>query len=183
MTEAKTPAKRPTKAAPAEKAPAPAAAAAMPFDMPKFEFPKFEMPKFDAVKGVEMPTMFREMAEKGLDQAKVTYEKMKTSAEDATDVIEDTYETARAGMSEYNLKALDAVKENTDAVFAFAKDMASVNSLAKAIELQTAFARKSFDAMSAQAKELTEVAQKVANDTAQPMKVAVEKAFKDLKAA
>jgi hypothetical protein len=41
------------------------------FEMPKFEMPKFDMPK------VEMPAAFREFAERGVAQAKDTYEKMK----------------------------------------------------------------------------------------------------------
>ena len=45
------------------------------FEMPKFELPKFDMPK------VEMPAAFREFAERGVAQAKDTYEKMKAAAE------------------------------------------------------------------------------------------------------
>ena len=52
-----------------------------------FEMPKFEMPKFDIPK-VEMPAAFREFAERGVAQAKDTYEKMKAAAEEATDVLE-----------------------------------------------------------------------------------------------
>ncbi|HWS09682.1 MAG TPA: phasin, partial [Xanthobacteraceae bacterium] len=58
-----------------------------------FEMPKFEMPKFDIPK-VEMPAAFREFAERGVAQAKDTYEKMKAAAEEATDVLETTYSTA-----------------------------------------------------------------------------------------
>ena len=52
------------------------------FEMPKFELPKFEMPKFD-MPNMEVPAAFREMAEKGVAQAKEGYEKMKTAAENA----------------------------------------------------------------------------------------------------
>jgi len=44
------------------------------FEMPKFDMPKFEMPN------VEMPAAFRELAEKGIAQAKDNYEKMKSAA-------------------------------------------------------------------------------------------------------
>ena len=112
--------------------PAPAAEKVVPFDMPKFEIPKFEMPKFEfpkfdfaKVPQVEVPTVLRDLAEKGVAQAKANYEKAKAAAEEATDMFEDTYETARAGFVELNLKALDAAKANTDAAFAFAKDLTS----------------------------------------------------------
>ena len=47
-----------------------------------FALPKFDMPKF------EMPSAFREMAEKGISMAKENYDKMKSTAEEATDVLE-----------------------------------------------------------------------------------------------
>ena len=47
--------------------------------IPLFELPKFELPK------MEVPAAFREVAEKGVAQAKEHYEKMKSAAEDATD--------------------------------------------------------------------------------------------------
>ena len=52
------------------------------------------MPKF------EVPAAFREFAEKGIAQAKENYEKMKSAAEQATDVLEDTYSTASKGYCE-----------------------------------------------------------------------------------
>ena len=74
-----------------------------------FEMPKFEMPKFDIPK-IEMPAAFREFAENGVAQAKETYEKMKAAAEEATDVLEDTYSTATKGASDYGLKVIEAAR-------------------------------------------------------------------------
>jgi len=42
---------------------------ASPFGMPNYEMPKFDLPK------MEMPEAFREMAEKGVAQAKDSYER------------------------------------------------------------------------------------------------------------
>src|SRR5664279_1861213 len=53
----------------------------------------FEMPKFEMSK-MEVPAAFREVAEKGVAQAKEHYEKMKSAAEDATEMLEETYATA-----------------------------------------------------------------------------------------
>jgi phasin len=177
-SEAKTAKKAPKTAAPATDK-------AFAFEMPKFEVPKFEMPKFDfaSVPQIEVPVVFREFAEKSVAQAKAGYEKLKAAAEETTDVMEDTFETARAGMVEYNLKAIEAVKANTDAAFSFAKDLVSVKTVAEAVELQTAFARRQFEAFTAQSKDLQAVAQKVATETAEPVKAVVAKTMKDLKAA
>ena len=111
------------------------------FEMPKFEMPKFDMPK------VEMPAAFREFAERGVAQAKDTYEKMKAAAEEATDVLESTYSTATKGASDYGLKVISA------------------------------HTRKQFESLTAQSKELSALEQTVTTETAEPIKAGMNKAF------
>ncbi len=141
-----------------------------------FEMPKFEMPKFDIPK-VEMPAAFREFAERGVAQAKDTYEKMKAAAEEATDVLETTYSTATKGASEYGLKVIDTARINANAAFDFAGELITAKSLSEVIELSSAHARKQFEALTAQSKELSALAQKVATDAAEPIKSGMNKAF------
>jgi phasin len=144
---------------------------ASPFEMPKFEMPKFEIPK------VEMPAAFREFAERGVAQCKDTYEKMKAAAEEATDVLETTYSTATKGASDYGMKVIETARINTNSVFDFANELIAAKTLSEVIELSSAHARKQFEALTEQSKELTALAQKVATDTAEPMKSGMNKAF------
>lgn len=132
---------------------------------------------------VEIPEMFRDAAEKSVKTAKEQYEKMRTAAEDATDMIEDQFETARNGFVEINAKAIEAAKANADATFRFAKDVLAVKSVSEAIELQTAFARQQFDMMQAQAKEMQELMTRYATEAQAPMKDAVSKFLSTVKAA
>jgi phasin len=141
-------------------------------EMPAFEMPKFEMPK------MEVPAAFREFAEKSVSQAKDSYEKMKTAAEEASEVLEDTYATASKGASDYGLKLIEVARTNSDAAFDFASSLMTVKSLSEFVELSTAHTRKQFEALAAQGKELTAMAQKLATETAEPMKESVTKAFK-----
>jgi phasin len=104
------------------------------FEMPKFEMPKFDMPKFDMPK-VEVPAAFREMAEKSVAQARDGYEKMKAAAEEATDMLEDSYATASKGATEYTLRALEAARDNANAAFDFASELLAVKSLSDVVEL------------------------------------------------
>ena len=78
------------------------------FEMPSFEIPKFDMPK------MEVPAAFRDMAEKSISQAKDTYEKMKAAAEEATDLLEDTYATTTKGVSDYGLKVIEVARTNAE---------------------------------------------------------------------
>ena len=141
-----------------------------------FEMPKFEMPKFDIPK-VEMPAAFREFAERGVAQAKDTYEKMKAAAEEATDVLETTYSTATKGASDYGLKVIEVARVNTNAAFDFAGEVMAAKTLSEVVELTSAHARKQFEALTQQSKELNALAQKVATETAETIKSGVNKAF------
>ena len=150
--------------------PAPAAPSNV-FEMPKFDMPKFEMPKF------EIPSAFREFAEKGIATAKENYEKMKSTAEDATDLLEETYSTASKGCSGYGLKVIETARVNSNATFDLFGELLTAKSYAEMVELSTAYMRKQFDVMAAQAKELTEEAQKVVSDTTEPIKESFTSVF------
>ena len=158
-------------AATAKSKPKAVAVGATAFEMPKFEMPKFEMPKF------EVPPVFREFAEKGVAQAKENYEKVKTAAEQATDVLEDTYSTASKGCASYGLKVIEATRANSDATFDLMSELMGAKSYAEMVELTSAFMRKQFDAVIAQTKELSEHAQKVATDTVEPIKESISSTF------
>jgi phasin len=144
------------------------------FEIPSFEIPKFDMPK------MEVPAAFRDMAEKSLSQAKDTYEKMKAVAEEATDLLEDTYATTTKGVSDYGLKVIEVARTNTNSAFDFYSELFAVKSFAEVVELTTAHARKQFETYTAQTKELASMAQKVATEAAEPVKEGVSKAFKKI---
>jgi phasin len=146
-------------------------------EMPKFEIPRFALPKFEVPK-MEVPAAFREMAEKSVTQAKDNWERIKAATEEATDLIEDSYATASRGAADYNLKLIEAARANTNATFDYAGRLMSVKSLSEAVELSTSHLRKQFDILSAQTKELTALAQRVATETVEPIKESVNSAFK-----
>ena len=147
------------------------------FETPKFGIPKFEFPKFELPK-MEVPTAFRELAERSVTQARDGYERMKAVAEEATDVLEDTYASASKGATDYTLKTIEIARDNTNAAFDFASQLVSVKSLSEAIELTSAHTRKQLDAFIEQSKELTSIAQRVATETSEPLKAGVGKVFK-----
>ena len=101
--------------------------------MPKFEMPKFEMPK------MEVPAAFREMAEKGVSQAKDNYEKIKTAAEQATDVLEATYTTASSGCSGFGLKLIETARANSNAAFDLYGELMGAKSYSEVVEKTTAY--------------------------------------------
>ncbi|MCX6602188.1 MAG: phasin [Acidobacteria bacterium] len=148
-------------------------------EMPKFEIPRFDLPKFEVPK-MEVPAAFREFAEKSVTQAKDNWEKMKAASEEASDLIEGSYATASKGAADYGLKWIDAARANTNAAFDFAAQLMTVKSPSEAVELSTTHLSKQFETLSAQAKELSALAQKVTTETVEPIKESVTSAFKKL---
>ena len=145
--------------------------------MPKFEMPKFDIPK------IEMPATVREFAERGVAQAKDTYEKMKAAAEEATDVLGTNYSAATKSASDYGLKVIEVARANTNAAFDFYGELIAVKSLSEIIELSNAHARKQFEVLTQQSKELSALAQQVASEAAKiELSTALNKRATDLTA-
>jgi phasin len=140
--------------------------------LPKFDLPHFDLPKF------EISTAFREMAEKSVSQAKEAYDRFRSAAEEATDVLEGTYANASKGVSEYGQRVIEAARQNTNAAFDFATKLINVKSLSEAVELSTAHTRKQYEAVATQTQELAAIAQKTAAETVEPVKESFGKVLK-----
>jgi phasin len=132
-------------------------------------FEKTELPQ------LETPAAFREFAEKSISQAKDTYEKMKSAADEATNYLESTYANASKGVTDYGLKLIETARANTNATFDFTSELLGTRSLSEMVEVSTAHARRQFDALQTQSKELAALAQKVMAETAEPMKEGISK--------
>ena len=129
----------------------------------------FQMPKFD-IPNMEVPPAFREFAEKGIAQAKDGYDKMKANAEKATETLENTYSIFSKGCADYGVKLIETARANSNAAYDLMGELMGAKSYSDVIALSTAYWRNRFDAFSAQTKELSEHAQKVATETAEPIK-------------
>ncbi|MFG1296065.1 MULTISPECIES: phasin [Xanthobacter] len=129
----------------------------------------------NGVPPVEVPPAVREIAEKGLATLRENYEKLKASAEQVNSTLETTYTTASKGIAEYNAKVLEAMQSNVNSTFDYFNSLLQTKSMADAVELSTSHARKQFETVSGQAKELTSLAQKVAAESSEPIKSSLEK--------
>ena len=126
----------------------------------------------------EVPEQMRAFAEKGVSQARESYTKFKDAAETHNSTIEAVFTTATKGATDYSAKVLDIVKANTAAAFDFAQELVSAKSMPQAMELWSAHAKKQVETFTAQTKELAELSQKIATETAEPIKAGASKLFK-----
>jgi phasin len=119
---------------------------------------------------MEIPEAFREFVEKTSMQRKEGYEKFMAAAEQATDVLVEPHTTWSRGVLNFNLKAIDAARANSNTMFDLLSKLVSVKSYSESMELSAAYLRKQFDVVGVQIKDLAGQAQKVANEAVGPIK-------------
>jgi phasin len=133
---------------------------------------------FEMSQSFEAPEAFRQVTEKGVAQTKEMYERMRVGTDEATSLLEHTFKAAATGAAEFNRMMIENARTNANAIFDHAIALLGTKSPSEAIEVSTAHARKQFEAVAEQTKELTALAQKVTTETAEPVKAGINKAFK-----
>jgi len=124
----------------------------------------FEMPLF------AMPGILNGIAEQSVVRAKESCEKMKATSGEIADILREAYSTNAKAAADYGAKVIQISGANTTSAFDFLTHLMGTKSLAEIIQLSATQSRKSFEVTSAQNKELWELAQKVATETAEPIK-------------
>jgi phasin len=123
------------------------------------------------------PQAIREMADKGAAQVKASYDKMSAATAEASGVLKDAGATAVQGFKDSHAKVIEFARANSNAAFDYANALLAVKSPSEFLQLSTEQARKQFEVLSAQTKELAEHSQKVMLETAEPLKAGAAKAF------
>jgi phasin len=126
---------------------------------------------------VEMPAAFRDMAEKGIAQAKDGYAKVKAAAEDTTNALEATYANASKGAADYGLKVVEIARANTNTAFDFVGKLLTAKSVSDVVELSSTHAREQYETATEQFKELSALAQKVMSESAEPIRTGISSAM------
>jgi len=120
----------------------------------------------------------RKFADKSGAAANETLAKGKVAAEQSARAVEQSYSATVENMRDYHLKMIDMAQANTEAVFEFARQLAITKSPSDLVGLWTSHARKQFETLSEQTKELTALGQKIAGESAEPITRSVSQAFK-----
>jgi phasin len=132
---------------------------------------------------IEVPEVFRSFAEQGLTQTREAYTRLKAATEEATDLIEESFETTRDGVREAQFKVLDAAQANAEATFELARKLLTVTSIADLVQLQTAFARERFEAFVDYSKDMQSTLTKVSAEASKPAKAIFDRTVAQAKAA
>ena len=117
-----------------------------------------------------IPESVRALAEKTVDQTREAYDSSIDAFDASVMTFEKSFDAAGQGAAVFNRKIIDISRRNLDASFDLAKSLASAKSLADVVDVQTAFWRKQFGALTAQAEEVRELSSKVTEDATAAVK-------------
>jgi phasin len=130
-----------------------------------------------------MNESFRDFAEKGGNQSREAYARMKLAAEEATRTAQSTIQSAQAGTLEIGLQAMDAIRTNADMSLAHLEQLFSARSISEFMQLQTAFIRKHTELTVEQARAMQDSTRKLTEKVVEPGRQAAEKVMASFKAA
>ncbi|WP_245323196.1 phasin [Bradyrhizobium stylosanthis] len=125
---------------------------------------KFDMPFFN------IQAIFGDLAEQGAARAKADIEQMKAASEEITGALREACSSNATRAADYGAKVIEISNINTSSTLEFLSQLADARSFADVVNLSTAHSRKTFEAASSQNRELWDLAQKVATETAEPIK-------------
>jgi len=117
-----------------------------------------------------VPEGVRALAEKTVAQTREAYDRSKDAFDASLTTFEKSFDAAGQGAAAFNRKIVDIARRNVDASFDLAKSLAGAKNLTDVVELQAAFWRKQFDALTVQAEEVRALSTKVTADAAEPIK-------------
>jgi hypothetical protein len=100
------------------------------------------------------PQAAREFAEKTLDQTREAYERSNRSLEAAIQNLEKSLDAAGQSTAALNRRIIDIAQRNLNLGFDLAKSLAGARNFSEIVELQAAYWRKQFDALTTQAEEV-----------------------------
>jgi phasin len=132
----------------------------------------FDMPLF-AVSGV-----FRGMAEQSVARARENCEKMKAASGEISEILKEASSANAKGAADYTAKVIEISSLNASSAFDFLTHLMDTKSLSEVVQLSVTHGRKNFEVTTAQNKELWELAQKVATETAEPIKKSFAKVLR-----
>jgi phasin len=120
-----------------------------------------------------VPEGVRALAEKTVAQTRQAYDRSLDAFDASLTTFERSFDAAGQGAAAFNRKIVDIARRNVDASFDLAKSLAGAKNLADMVELQAAYWRKQFDALTAQAEEVRALSTKVTAAAAEPIKAHV----------
>jgi phasin len=117
-----------------------------------------------------VPEGVRALAETTVAQTREAYDRSKDAFDASLTTFERSFEAAGQSAAAFNRKIVGIARRNVDANFDLATSLSGAKNLTDIVELQSAFWRKQFGVLTAQAEEVHALSTKVTADAAEQIK-------------
>ena len=111
----------------------------------------------------------KRFADKSAGMTRKSLEKGVAAAEETARSIEHGYSAAAESIRNFNLRLIEMTHANAMAALDFAQQISTAKGPSEAIELWSSQARKQFETLTDQSKELTALGQKIAISSVEPI--------------
>ena len=128
-----------------------------------------------------IPEALGAATEKTVGQTREAYDRSKDALEASIATFEKSLDAAGWGAAAFNRKIIDIARRNLNSSFDLATSLAGARNLAEIVELQAAYWRKQFSALTAQAEEVPALSTKVVADAGEPLKEQVKRSVDELR--
>ena len=108
-------------------------------------------------------------ADKSARMTREGLEKGVAAAEESARSIEQGFSAAAESIRDFNLRLIEMAHANAMAALDFARQISTAKGPSEAIELWSSHARKQFETLTDQSKELAALGQKIATSSAEPI--------------
>jgi phasin len=116
----------------------------------------------------EMPKEMRSMAEASVQQARKTFEKFLSGAEQAAGSMEERGASVRAGAKDIGTKAIAFAEKNVQSSLDYAQSLLHAKDLTEVMRLHREFVQAQMRTLAEQATEMGETVSRAAMDAAKP---------------
>ena len=110
--------------------------------------------------------------------ARETFDKVTAAAEDTTRGMQESFATTVGNVRDFNVKLIGMARQNTEAAFDLAQQLATVEAPSDLAQVWSTHAKKQFEMMTEQAKDLASLGQKLASSNMEPLARSAGQAFK-----
>ena len=116
----------------------------------------------------EIPKEMRSMAEASFEQARKTFEKFLSSAQQAAGSFEERGTMVRAGARDISGKAVAYAEKNVKASLDFAQSLLKAKDLTEVMRLHSEYVQGQMRSLAEQASEMSQIVSRAAMDAAKP---------------
>jgi phasin len=116
----------------------------------------------------EIPKEMRSTAEASFEQARKTFEKFLTSAQQAAGSIEERGATVRAGAKDISSKAIAYAEKNVQTSLDYAQSLLKAKDLTEVMRLHSEYVQSQMRSLAEQASEMGQIVSRAAIDAAKP---------------